>query len=74
MAKSRIVKVSRPVYPPDGPWRATDEQGEHDELLYPDQWLRESMGGRMWSYYYAIWSLDEGWQFVRRIKQQLYFW
>jgi hypothetical protein len=74
VAKSRIVKVSRPVVPHDGPWRVTDEEGEHPDEIYPDAWLRESMGARMQSYFVAVWSLDEGWCFVRRVKGQQFFW
>ncbi len=59
---TKIVRVSRPVIPPDGPWRAIDAKGEHDDEFYPDDWMRSAMGARMVGYFRAVWSID-GWQF-----------
>lgn len=74
MPKHRIVKVQRPIVPHDGPWLAYDEQHEHEDSFYPDQWMIDVMGARYKAYFTAVWSLDEGWQFVRRIKDQRYYW
>lgn len=69
----RVVKVSRAVYPPDGPWRVRDESGEIDEEIYPDSWLKEAVGLRPYVYFKAERSA-EGWRFKSRYKGRPLYW
>lgn len=73
MAYTRIVKVQKPVYPPDGAWLAYDEAQVHSVPFWPDEWLREAMGGRMKAYFTATWSDESGWIFKRRVKEVLHW-
>jgi hypothetical protein len=74
MAFTRVVKVMRPIVPPDGPWRVFDQKLEHEELQEPTDWLREAMGGRMICFFVATWSADNGWTFTRRYKGKELHW
>lgn len=70
----RIVKIAKPVYPPDGPWRIYDETGDIDELIEPSGWLRDAMGARMTAYFKAERSVEEGWKFKARYKGPALYW
>ena len=70
----RIVKVQRPIVPPDGPWLVYDESGEICEQIKPTQWLREAMGGRLKAYFKAERSAQEGWKFKGRYKGPALYW
>jgi hypothetical protein len=70
---SKIVKVQRPVFPPDGPWLIYDETHEwEDKNFYPDGWMREAMGGRMQAFFLAQ-RTAEGWLFRKRLKGDYHF-
>ena len=69
---SRIVKIQRPVVPPDGDWLAFDEQEEHIEHFQPDAHMRETVGARMVTWWRATWSA-EGWIFKQRLKQNIHW-
>lgn len=65
---TRTVKVQRPVFPPDGDWLVYDQLREHEDHFQPDQWMRETVGARMVTWWRATWSAD-GWIFKQRLKQ-----
>jgi len=74
MAVKKLVKICRPVYPPNGPWRCYDRERKHvDEDYEPAPWVREAMGARMEGFFRAIWSADEGWVIKRR-EPKMYHW
>jgi hypothetical protein len=63
----RLVKVSKPIIPPDGPWLITTQDGSVAEAIQPDERLRELVGGRMVSFYKAERTAD-GWKWISRWK------
>ena len=74
MAKTRTVCVMRPlVSAHDDDWLVYDFEREHEVRFEPSGWVRECMGGRLKAYFKATWSLDEGWQFRKILKQNFYW-
>ena len=70
---TRVVKVTRAIYPPDGAWIIRDESGEIDEEIYPDSWLKEAVGNRPFCYFKAQRSAN-GWTFKSRYKGRPLYW
>lgn len=70
---TRIIKITKAVFPPDGPWRIEDKTGEINEEIWPDAALKEWMGGRSWATFYAEKHTAEGWRIKRRYRGTLYW-
>jgi hypothetical protein len=80
MAFTRVVKLERPMvvaHGEDEAWRVFDKKRQHEDIAYPNQWvrlngvpmmLREAMGANMEWWFDASWSQDEGWIFKRRLQ------
>ena len=68
----RIVKITRPIFPPDGAWNIRDQTGEINEELWPDSWIKEAVSARPYAYFKAQRSAN-GWEWKSRYKGKLYW-
>ena len=71
--RGTVVKVVRPILDAADPWRAYDENRQHESLFQPDEWLRAAQGARMVQFYLGTWGIppneiEARWLFSRRLR------
>jgi len=68
-----IVKVQRPLSPPDGPWLIYDRAEKHvdhvDARTIPKH-IRDAMGCDHKAFFKGAWSSVVGWGLSQRVKEQ----
>lgn len=73
---TEIVKVQRPVFPPDAPWLIYDRDRKHmrevDSRAIP-QYVRDQMGDDMKAYFVGAWSGVVGWGLSNRVSDDQEF-
>lgn len=68
-----IVKIQRPITPPDGPWLVYDGHRARRQLVEPADvppHVKVAMGDAHRAYFKATWSPPGGWVFTKRVADQ----
>lgn len=65
-----VVKVQRPMVPPDGPWLVYDRANLHVVSLPTiPHGVRSQMGDDFKAYFHALWA-DGRWHIGNRVKSE----
>ena len=70
---TEIVKVQRPLMPPDGPWMIYGKGRKHQTLTPADaipKHVKDAMGTDYKGYFKGAWSSVVGWGLSERVKDQ----
>lgn len=68
-----VVKIQRPIIPPDGPWLVYDRRKKHVQEFAESRvpiFVKAALGDDLKGYFRGAWYAVDGWLFGERVEDQ----